>query len=217
MDRDKSKDPRKNAKQVRSRATLENLFEAMDRVVRKSGIETFSIVEVAREAGIGRASIYDYFPTREALIAGWEERIIMREMTKVGQRVMLLLAEPPAFEESIMQLTDLVMATFQQQAVEFGYKDRFELTARSTVRTQLAENVVNLITAALEHAPDRPRIRVERIDVAARIIVFTILGLARVFALSTLSDEDKRLHRRDIAKMFSRYLLKDPVDLPDVP
>lgn len=72
-------------------------------------------------------------------------------------------------------------------------------------------------TAEVRTAPDRPRIRGERIDVAAQIIVYTMLGLGRVFALSTLSDDEKRLHRRDIAKMFYRQLSKDPVDPPDAP
>src|SRR5688572_9427041 len=161
MGEERAKEPRKSAKQERSRAALDAIFEAMDRVVKASGVETFSIVDVAREAGVGRASIYDFFPTREALVAAWEERIITFHMTRVGARVMELLANPPPFEQSILLLVDMVADAFKKQADAFGYKNPIGVGygARTAVREELAERIVSMMAGALAAAPNRSRVR----------------------------------------------------------
>jgi len=214
MSDESSKEPRKTAKQERSRATQTAIFDAMDRVVKKQGVETFSIADVAKEAGVGRASIYDFFPTREALVAAWEERIIMDNMARVGARVMELLANPPSMEESITILVEMVCDAFKQQADVFQYKERIGYAARSTVRNEIAERIVAMMANALAAAPDRKRIHIERLDVAARLIVHAVLNLARTLAATPMSDDDIVVHRAELAKMMYRYLLVDPVDVP---
>lgn len=214
---DKSKDPRKQAQQERSRATVDAVFEAMDRVVRREGIDAFSIAQVATEAGIARASIYDYFPTREALVAAWEERMIVAETTRIGMLLAELMANPPRFEHSVIRLVESVMEAFARQAAAFGYTDSFGslgLHARSRVRGEMVENVVMMMAGALEHAPDRERLRVDRTDVAARLVVHTVLNVARAFAGPTTNVADLHVHRRELARMVYRYLLRDPVDVP---
>lgn len=209
----KSRDPRKAAKQERSRATLDAVFEAMDRVVSRAGVEEFSIVEVAREAGIGRASIYDYFPTREALVAAWEDRVFEGEMARVGERVLLMFMNPPGFEQAITQLVDLIMESFAEKARQFKYTARIELMGVTAARGQFAERVVTMLASAMENAPDRPRFRVERLDVAARIGVNSLLHVARTLAVSNMSEEEHRVHRREVARMLYRYILRDPKDV----
>ena len=214
---DKSKDPRKEAQQERSRATVDAVFEAMDRVVRREGIDAFSIAQVAADAGIARASIYDYFPTREALVAAWEERMIVAETGRVAALVAELLARPPSFERSVIRLVEAVMDAFARQAAAFGYKDSFGslgLHARSRVRGELTENIVGMMTSALDQSPDRARLRVDRVDVAARLVVHTVLNVSRVFAGTPPDDADLHVHRRELARMIYRYLLRDPVDVP---
>lgn len=209
----RSKDPRKVAKQDRSRATLDAVFAAMDVIVERSGIDGFSLVEVAREAGVGRPSIYDYFPTREALVAAWEERVIAREMARIVKYVEGLIVDPPPFEVSIVELVDVVVVAFGRHAQRFHYREQLELTARSSVRSEMLERIVVMMAAALARAPDRARLRVDRLDVAARLGVHAVFALARTVALTTWSHEEQRLHRRELATMIYRYLLRDPADV----
>ncbi|MBX3188521.1 MAG: TetR/AcrR family transcriptional regulator [Labilithrix sp.] len=214
MKGDKDKDPRKQAQQERSRATVDAVFAAMDRVVRRDGIDSFSIAQVAAEAGIARASIYDYFPTREAIVAAWEERIIGQETARIGALVSELIANPPPFEHSVIRLVEAVLEAFARQAAAFGYRDGLGLHARSRVRGEVADGVIAMMTGALASAPDRARLRVERADVAARIVVHTVLNVARVLAGASMSEEELHVHRRELARMICRYLLHDPVDVP---
>lgn len=211
---EKAKDPRKQARQERSRATVDAVFEAMDRVVRREGIDAFSIAQVAADAGIARASIYDYFPTREALVAAWEERIIDAEHMRIGVLVGQLMADRPPFERSVLRLVEAVLDAFARQAEAFGYRDGLGLHARSRVRGELAERIIVMMAAALAHAPDRARLRIDRPDVSARILVHTVLNVARVLASTEMPKDELHLHRRELARMVCRYLLHDPRDIP---
>lgn len=83
-----------------------------------------------------------------------------------------------------------------------------------TKRLRLRQLVVMMMAGALEHAPDRQRLRVERMDVAARLVVHAVLNVARAFAGAPMGEADLHVHRRELARMIYRYLLRDPVDVP---
>ncbi len=67
-------DPRKRASQERSRATVDALVEATARVLVKEGFERASTNRIAAEAGVSIGSLYQYFPSKEALVAAVIER-----------------------------------------------------------------------------------------------------------------------------------------------
>lgn len=61
--------PRKNASQARSRATVDALIEATARILVREGFEKASTNRVAEIAGVSVGSLYQYFPSKEALVA----------------------------------------------------------------------------------------------------------------------------------------------------
>ena len=66
--------PRKNASQERSRATVDALVEATARILVKEGFEKTSTNRIAEIAGVSVGSLYQYFPSKEALVAAVIER-----------------------------------------------------------------------------------------------------------------------------------------------
>jgi AcrR family transcriptional regulator len=66
--------PRKNASQERSRATVDALVEATARVLVKEGFEKTSTNRIAEAAGVSVGSLYQYFPSKEALVAAVIDR-----------------------------------------------------------------------------------------------------------------------------------------------
>jgi AcrR family transcriptional regulator len=203
------KDPRKAAVQARSRMTVDAIFEAMNRVLAEDGIHAFSVTEVARVAGVGKASIYDYFPTREALVSAWEERTIAVEMTKVGARVAEILQSPPHFEASAVELVTMVVDAFAHHARKYHYRERFDLRAKSAVRESQAEHAVAMMKAGLAMGPSRARYRAMDLEVAARLIIHSVLGLSYALAVTSLTDEERADHARELARMICGYVLQD--------
>src|SRR4051812_46783452 len=119
------KDPRKEARQERSQATLAAIMEAIERIVATSGWDALRIAEVARVAGVGKASIYDYFPTREALVAAWAEQVIQKELPRFSALVTELMTNPPPVEDAMAMLVDASMDCFARYATVFRSKERF--------------------------------------------------------------------------------------------
>ena len=61
--------PRKTASQKRSRFTVEALLDATARILMKEGFDRASTNEIAATAGVSVGSLYQYFPSKEALVA----------------------------------------------------------------------------------------------------------------------------------------------------
>ena len=66
--------PRKKASQNRSRALVDTLIEATARVLVKGGFDQASTNRIAEKAGVSVGSLYQYFPSKEALVAAVMER-----------------------------------------------------------------------------------------------------------------------------------------------
>jgi AcrR family transcriptional regulator len=61
--------PRKHASQERSRVTVDALVEATARLLVKEGFDKASTNRIAEEAGVSIGSLYQYYPSKEALVA----------------------------------------------------------------------------------------------------------------------------------------------------
>jgi len=81
--------PRKQASQGRSRATVDALVEATARILIKEGFDKASTNHIAEKAGVSVGSLYQYFPSKEALVAA----VIDRHQQELRQVVRGALAE----------------------------------------------------------------------------------------------------------------------------
>ena len=66
--------PRKYAAQQRSRATVDALVEATARILVKEGFDKASTNRIAEKAGVSVGSLYQYYPSKEALVAAVIDR-----------------------------------------------------------------------------------------------------------------------------------------------
>ena len=78
--------PRKSASQQRSRLTVDALLEATARVLMKEGYDRTSTNKIAAVAGVSIGSLYQYFPSKEALVAA----VIDRHAAEHGKTASLL-------------------------------------------------------------------------------------------------------------------------------
>lgn len=81
--------PRKTASQKRSRLTVNALLEATARILVREGFGKASTNRIAEVAGVSVGSLYQYFPSKEALVAA----LIDRHNQAVMQAVRVELAE----------------------------------------------------------------------------------------------------------------------------
>lgn len=76
-------DPRKRPRQARSTATFEAILEAAARILESLGFAGFNTNTVAELAGVSIGSLYQYFPSKDALIV----ELIRRERTKLSNHI----------------------------------------------------------------------------------------------------------------------------------
>lgn len=69
--------PRKTPVQARSAVTVDAIFEATIQVLLDGGLERLTTTRVAERAGVSVGTLYQYFPNKEALLAGALERHLL--------------------------------------------------------------------------------------------------------------------------------------------
>ncbi|BAN26257.1 TetR/AcrR family transcriptional regulator [Caballeronia insecticola] len=94
--------PRKHASQERSRATVDALIEATARILVKDGFEKASTNRIAEKAGVSVGSLYQYFPSKEALVAAVMERH-SRELLQIVRNALADCAALP-MEQAMRRL-----------------------------------------------------------------------------------------------------------------
>ncbi|MBJ9424517.1 TetR/AcrR family transcriptional regulator [Acinetobacter seifertii] len=77
-------DPRKRPRQARSVATFEAILEAAARILESLGFAGFNTNAVAELAGVSIGSLYQYFPSKDALIV----ELIRRERAELSNRIL---------------------------------------------------------------------------------------------------------------------------------
>lgn len=94
--------PRKQASQQRSRATVDALIEATARILVREGFDAASTNRIAEQAGVSVGSLYQYFPGKEALVAAVIDRH-QRELMQVVRGALAEVASDP-LEQAVRKL-----------------------------------------------------------------------------------------------------------------
>jgi AcrR family transcriptional regulator len=166
--------PRKNASQERSRATVDALIEATARILVREGFDKASTNRIAEKAGVSVGSLYQYFPSKEALVIA----VIERHHQQIMQVVRRALAEVAALpmEQAVRKL---VATAVKAHRID---PELHRVLAEQIPRTGKLENVETfnretyaLFRAWLENHSDE--FRAIDLDLAAFVCVTSIEAL----------------------------------------
>jgi AcrR family transcriptional regulator len=201
------KSPRKLASQKRSRATVDTLVEATARVLIKDGFARASTNRIAARAGVSIGSLYQYFPSKEALVAAVTERHA-QELSQVVRETFLTVASRPID----IAVRELVAAGINAHRVDPKLHrvldEEVPRTGRFENLDALQRNACVLFRSYLE--AHRSEIDVADLDLAAFILVTTVEALTHAAVLhraDVLADEKKVGEFVDeVARLMLRYL-----------
>ena len=104
--------PKKLPRQRRAIATVDALIEAATYILSHEGLGGFTANKVAEKAGVNIASLYQYFPNKEALIF----HIVQQTWTRQLERIVPILARP-GFDHA-KKLRDFLREFFLTEAAE---------------------------------------------------------------------------------------------------
>jgi len=197
---------RKTASQDRSRATVDALVEATARILVKEGFDKASTNRIAEVAGVSVGSLYQYFPTKEALVAAVVERHQQAIIQTVRGELSGVLAQP--MEKAVR--TIVAVAVKAHRVDPKLHRVVAEQIPRVGALEKLAtfnrENYT-LFKTYLEH--HRDELRVDDLDLASFVCVTSIEALTHNAVLhqaKTFSDDTMEALIDEAARLVIGYL-----------
>lgn len=71
--------------QTHRRAVHDAVLDAAASLIRKRGLASVTMAGIATEAGIGRATLYKYFPDVDAVLHGWHRRHVHEHLARLSE------------------------------------------------------------------------------------------------------------------------------------
>ena len=195
--------PRKSASQERSKATVDALLAATARVLVKEGYDRASTNKVAEAAGVSIGSLYQYFPSKEALVATVIERHIGQMMGVVRASLVRVALFPlaDAARELVRVMIDAhriepkLHRVLVEQIPRVGNLEQIE---------SVDDEAISLVRSYLE--AHREEIDVPDLDLAAFVAVTSVEALTHAAVLRRPALLDDERFRHEVASLVVRYL-----------
>ena len=208
MGRKPATNPRKSASQKRSRLTVDALLEATARVLIREGYDRASTNKIAAVAGVSVGSLYQYFPSKEALVAAVIDRH-MHEMLQVIRDAFFKVAARP-IEIAARELVSVMIDAHRVNP------KLHRVLVEQTPRTGRLENVEAIEREAYalvrgyltEH---RDELDVADLDTAALICATAVEAITHAAVVDrpeSLTDEKAMRFVDDVTRLVVRYLRK---------
>lgn len=102
---------RKTPRQARSRATVEAILEAATRILDEEGLAGLTTNRVAERAGVSIGSLYQYYPSRDAILAELVRR--MRLSMSAELLATIEAARPLPLEAAVPMLLKAAMQQYE--------------------------------------------------------------------------------------------------------
>jgi AcrR family transcriptional regulator len=194
---------RKIAIQDRSKATVDALLAATARVLVREGYDRASTNKIADAAGVSIGSLYQYFPTKEALVAAVIDRHTGEMMDVIRQALVRVapLAIPEAARELVRVMIDAhriepkLHRVLVEQIPRVGNLEDIE---------KMDEEAMTLVRAYLEGHKDE--IVIEDLEIASFICVASVEALTHAAVLRRPALLDNPRFVEEVAAMLTRYL-----------
>lgn len=174
-------DPRKRPRQARSVATFEAILEAAARILESLGFAGFNTNAVAELAGVSIGSLYQYFPSKDALIV----ELIRRERANLSNHIVEVIQQSDAADLKD-KLKLIIQAAVQHQlsrpqlarTLEFAS----ELIGKDTEESEHQHELETIITDLLK------RSGVSHAQTAAQDVIALSKGMINAAGIAGESD-----------------------------
>jgi AcrR family transcriptional regulator len=195
--------PRKRPRQERSHATVDAILDATARVLCTIGYDRASTNRIALAAGVSVGSLYQYFPSKEALVAALIERHV-EQMTSLVKRKIAEVAGAPV----PVAARRMIDAMFDAHAVDPRLHkvliEQVPRVGRLEKILDVEREVEGLVAAFL--AARRAEIRPARLEDAAFVLCTVVEAVTHAAVLAELRPERTRAVAEELTDLVVRYL-----------
>jgi AcrR family transcriptional regulator len=183
--------PRKSPQQDRSKATVEAILEAAAQLLVELRYARMTTAKVATRAGVSVGSLYQYFPSKDALIGA----LVARKFARVEpvMREMIARTEGQPLEARVRTIiAATIMDKAENPALAQALAEQMPKVDGVDYKAAMSEAAVANIRVVLDQ--HRGEIAVKDLDLAAFMLVHAVEGVIAAALLSApVALDDPRL------------------------
>ncbi len=197
--------PRKLPCQERSRVTVAAIYEAASQVFTRNGYSSTTTDLIAERAGVSIGTLYQYFPSKDAILVGlWENHFLQARALVEG-----LIREM----EGLRFVDREVVARVIRRALQANMEDRVQHRLfvgdipwpQAVIEKEL--ELGRFIRSRLEGVFRRaPNLRVRNPQVAAHVAYGAVYALIHEYILYWTTEVGMDEFIREVADMLVRYV-----------
>jgi AcrR family transcriptional regulator len=203
MSRPLKLEPRKLPKQLRSKETVDAIFEAAMQVLQKSEREDPSVQSIADRAGVSVGSLYQYFPSKQSFVSALI-RFHLESATAAFEKQLLTAYGLSAEEAAVRLIEEFVNSMAPRSKIELSMMQYFCRLGDLFALTQVDEQMNQAIERFLSSLGTEVR------PVDLQIAAFLILNTLRSAVLLTMLQKPERISdpafKAELVYIITRYL-----------
>lgn len=196
--------PRKSPKQGRSKNLVGTILTATTRVLETAGYAKATTNRIAELAGVSIGSLYQYFPSKEALVGAILDQQIERNQKRFEAKI--LEVDGKSLEELIDVLVQTAAETYlpNRKIMSILFEQ-----APALQKTQNILRVRKHVTSQLKQVLDRfeGKVRPKNTELAVFIAVNAVLGVLQMALLSYPDGIKEAELTREMSHMVRRYFI----------
>jgi AcrR family transcriptional regulator len=195
--------PRKTPSQDRAKATVEAIVEAAAYILVRDGWEKFTTNSVAERAGVNIASLYQYFPNKNSIVAELQRRHIEKGRAAYPDTIAQLRSQPN-LGAALKILIDGAIAEHRiNPKLHKVFAEELPRASRQ-VHGDKDKELIARLAKVLEPYP----IQVPDLDIA--LFIFRVIGHAAIHEAASERPDllENPLFAEELVTLLERYLVR---------
>lgn len=204
--------PHRSAKQARSQFTMQAIREAALLLLAEERVEALTTNKVAERAGVGIASLYHYYPNKEAILSDIYEHKLEQLDLKLRDTMGQVDSSAPIKQQIHYALNFAMDYSEELAALHNGfyraYRQSFDITTRPGPKGEGTWGLWSNVwfhELLIRHCE---QLRVDDLQAATQLIVDTCTGYIYRVIETRPDDEGQAEKMNALTDMICRYLLK---------
>lgn len=197
---------RKQPTQARAQATMESILRAAAHILKTKGYAACSTNAVAKKAGVSIGSLYQYFPSKEALVAALAEQHAQEGYELLLESVREAMAKTRSLEDSVRHAIGAMVRLhsadpdFHRVLIEQLASNPSGLHAVRRLSNQSAA----LVRTWLEAHQDQ--LRPLDLDAATYVLVTSVEAVTHLRLVDRPAHVDTEALVRELSELVLRYV-----------
>lgn len=210
--------PRKMPKQERARHAVAAIEQACLKILEKEGAQRLTTNRIAEVAGVNIASLYQYFPNKEAILASVYAAKLRTETESIIRRSPILeQIANQSLEDALRGLIQSYVDSRRRLAhLDTEFYGKYQAIFDVRLRTEANQEAVVHGRGSFDRwflsilKRNRARLRVTDLALANFVVTRTIEGLIRLVVEERAELLDSPAFQEEILALLLRYLVAEP-------